>query len=80
MSRFNSEAYGKLYPRSKNPDPVPESAVDTFRPSQEKEVDPGEVAKVDKVLPEMDHDPTDPEKAEGGGVDGYAEHSEPDSE
>ena len=79
MSRFNSEAYDKLFPRSTDPDPVPESAVDTFRPSQEKLEDPAPQAKIETVLPEMDPPAADPEP-EGGVEDGHAEHSEPDSE
>ena len=79
MSRFNSEAYDKLFPRSADPDPIPESVVDTFRPSQDKLEDPVPKAKVETVLPEMDPLAGDPEP-EGGVEDGHAEHSEPDSE
>lgn len=79
MSRFNSEAYDKLFPRSADPDPVPESAVDTFRPSQDILEDPAPKAKDETVLPEMAPPVRDPEP-EGGVENGYAEHSEPDIE
>lgn len=36
MSRFNSEAYDKLFPREADPAPAPETPVETFRPSQQK--------------------------------------------
>ena len=78
MSRFNSEAYDKLYPRVEDPAPVQETVVETFRPSQDKvEEDPATPIKVETVLPEI-LDPT-PAEPEGGVVDGHAEHSEPDS-
>lgn len=78
MSRFNSEAYDRLFPRVEDPVPVQETAVDTFRPSQEKvEADPVAPIKVETVLPEL----LDPEPIpEGGDDDGNGEHSKPDSE
>lgn len=75
MSRFNSTAYDKLFPRVTDPDPAPESSVDTFRPSQEKKEDPA----AEKSVPDVTDPTTDPEP-EGGVPDGHAEHSEPDSE
>ena len=73
MSRFNSTAYDKLFPRVNDPVPAPESSVDTFRPSQEKKEDPAE----EKSVP----DATDPESESlGGDPDGDGEHSKPDIE
>lgn len=79
MSRFNSEAYDKLYPRVEDPVPVQETAVETFRPSQEKvEADPATPVKVETVLPEiLDPEPVVPE---GGVINGDGEHSKPDIE
>lgn len=48
--RFNSEAYNKLFPREE-PKPVVESAVDTFKPSENV-----------KEIPEEDAE--EPEEAE----------------
>lgn len=78
MSRFNSAAYDKLFPRVEDPVPVQETVVETFRPSQEKvEADPVAPVKVETVLPEI----LDPEPVPEGGVNnGHAEHSEFDSE
>ena len=79
MSRFNSEAYDRLYPRVEDPVPVQETAVETFRPSQEKvEADPVVPVKVETVLPEL----LDPELvvSEGGVNDGDGEYSKPDIE
>ena len=73
MSRFNSKAYDKLFPRVKDPDPVPETAVETFRPSQEE-------VKEETVLPEQDNIPDDPDLPEEGGTDGNGEPGEPDHE
>ena len=78
MSRFNSEAYDKLFPRVEDPVPVQETAVETFRPSQEKiEADPTVSVKVETVLPEL----LDPEPVvDGGDHNGDGEYSKPDSE
>lgn len=84
MSRFNAEAYDKIFPRSEDVTPVPETAVETFRPSQAKEEgkDPDfkedTVKSADPIIPE-DNPLSDPE-GEGGLEDGHAEHSESDSE
>lgn len=34
--RFNFKAYDKLFPRTAEPEPVTETPVETFRPSQSK--------------------------------------------
>ena len=75
MSRFNSEAYDKVFPQVEDLTPAPESAVETFTPSQDK-------IKVETVIPEVEgkEDPDIPEDPEGGVEDGHAEHSKPDSE
>ena len=79
MSRFNSEAYDRLYPRVEDPVPVQETAVETFRPSQENvEADPVVPVKVETVLPEL-LDP-EPVVSEGGVNDGDGEYSKPDIE
>ena len=75
MSRFNSKAYDKLFPRVKDPDPVPETAVETFRPSQEEVEE-----KTETVLPELDNLPDDPIIPEEGGTDENGEPGEPDHE
>ena len=36
MSRFNSAAYDKLFPRPEHTDPAPETVVDTFTPTTKK--------------------------------------------
>ena len=81
MSRFNSEAYDKVFPQVEDPTPTPESAVETFTPSQDKIKDPSSV-KVETVIPEVEgeEDPGMPEDPEGGVEDGHAEHSKSDSE
>ena len=81
MSRFNSEAYDKVFPQVEDPTPAPESAVETFTPSQDKIKNPSPV-KVETATPEGEdkEDPGMPEDPEGGVEDGHAEHSEPDSE
>lgn len=83
MSRFNAEAYDKIFPRSEDI-PAPESAVETFRPTMDKlegkDPDAPEVeVKEDTVKPADPIIPETPEP-EGGVEDGYAEHSESDSE
>ena len=72
MSRFNSTAYDKLFPRVNDPDPAPESSVDTFRPSQEKKEDPA----AEKTVPDV----MDPEPENlGGDPDGDGSASELDT-
>ena len=84
MSRFNAEAYDKIFPRSNDPVPAPETAVETFRPSQDKlegkdpdtqgfEVKEDTVKSAEPIIP-VAEDP------EGGIEDGHAEHSESDTE
>lgn len=36
MSRFNSEAYDKLFPRTPDPIPAPETAAEQFTPTKDK--------------------------------------------
>ena len=36
MSRFNSEAYDKLFPRTPDPVPAPETAAEQFTPTKDK--------------------------------------------
>ena len=78
MSRFNSEAYDRLYPRVEDPVPAQETVVETFRPSQEKvEADPEIPVKVETVLPEI----LEPEPIPEGGVfDGDGSNSKSDPE
>lgn len=75
MSRFNSIVYDKLFPRVNDPDPAPESSVDTFRPSQEKKEDPA----AEKSVPDVIDPPADPEP-NGGDVHGNGGPGEPDPE
>ena len=76
MSRFNSTAYDKLFPRITDSAPVPETAVETFRPSQYKKED----SVPETVLPDpVKADPVDPDP-DGGDEDGYGGDSESDSE
>ena len=77
MSRFNSEAYDKLFPRHADPAPVPETPVETFRPSQqEKHETP---VPEDPVEDEVeDPAPYIPEEQEVTDDDGS--NSQPDSE
>ena len=80
MSRFNSEAYDKIFPRQDYQAPAPESAVEGFKPDNSP-VDPittePEETKEDMVkpviIPEpvedplLDPDPTpDPAPEDGG--------------
>ena len=69
MSRFNSEAYDKLFPRPEVTPPVVETAVEGFTPSSKKE-DPEQdkkdtVQKAEPILePEQPDvsDKTEPEQ------------------
>ena len=84
MSRFNHEAYEKIYPRTVEA-PAPESVVSTFRPTQDKlEGKDPDVAdqpvKQDTVKPAAPIIEDIPDEPEGGDGDGHAEHSKPDSE
>lgn len=63
MSRFNSAAYDKLFPRSVHTDPAPESAVDTFTPTKNKM----EGKDPDVKDHEPDPIPEDPEPENLGG-------------
>lgn len=74
MSRFNSEAYDKLFPRVTETTPAPETVVETFRPSQSKP------AEVEKTVETPEPAPADPEIKEEGGSDGVRDVGEPDPE
>ena len=60
MSRFNSNAYDKLFPRASEPAPAPESAVDTFHPTKDKlegkdpDVHDPEPAEIPEEIPGME--------------------------
>ena len=78
MSRFNSTAYDKLFPRVEDPAPV-ETVVSTFTPTTDKLE--GKDPDQDKILEvPAAPDPAPAPEDEGGDTDGYAEHSKPDSE
>ena len=75
MSRFNSEAYDKLFPRTPDPVPAPETAAEQFTPTKDK-LEGKDPDKED----EKDSDPTqdlvddpDPKDTEVDG-DGDGEH------
>ena len=80
MSRFNSAAYDKLFPRIEDPVPVQETAVETFTPSQDKLEGKDPDVKEDTIKAQDFEIPEDPDPEVGGVEDGYAEHSKPDSE
>lgn len=77
MSRFNSEAYDKLFPRVPDPVPAAETAVEKFTPTKDKLEgrDPDKVQEPDPT-PEVSQDP-DPEDydAEVEVIDGDGKHS-----
>ena len=61
MSRFNSQAYDKLFPREVAPVTPPETSVDGFHPTKDK-AEGKEPDVVDVVTPEtsVDDIPLDP--------------------
>lgn len=66
MSRFNSEAYDKLFPREQQKEVV-ESAVETFKPSEKKEeVIEEKVVESEKVIDPLLDEPMDVEMKGGG--------------
>ena len=72
--RFNSEAYDKLFPRQKDPDPAVETPVETFRPSQNS-------GKAEKPVEDPDpvpEDPAAPEEEEMNHDDGSTGESDPE--
>ena len=80
MSRFNSEAYDKLFPRE--PEPVHiESAVDNFTPTKNKVEgkDPDQVSPEDPKQDLIIEDP-EPAEPEEGVTNGHDEHSKSDTE
>lgn len=80
MSRFNSEAYDKLFPREPEPVHV-ESAVDNFTPTKNKVEgkDPDQVAQEDPKQDLIIEDP-EPAEPEEDITNGHDQHSEPDTE
>lgn len=80
MSRFNSVAYDKLFPRE--PEPVHiESAVDNFTPTKNKVEgkDPDQVSPEDPKQDLIVEDP-EPVEPEEDITNGHDKHSEPDTE
>ena len=79
MSRFNSEAYDKLFPRE--PEPVHiESAVENFTPTKNK-VEGNDPDQVIPGNPKQDLIVEDPETAGPEDItNGHDKHSEPDTE
>ena len=80
MSRFNSAAYDKLFPREPEPVHV-ESAVENFTPTKNKVEgkDPDQIEAPEE--PKQDHVVEDPTPAELEDVtDEHADHSKPDTE
>ena len=76
MSRFNSEAYDKLFPRTPDPVPAPETAVEKFTPTKDKLEGKDPDTSEENTPGEQDPIPEDKEVD----VDGHAKPSEPDSE
>lgn len=78
MSRFNSEAYDKLFPREADPIPV-ETVVSTFTPTTDKlegtDPDQEKVKKEVPVVPDLEAEADD-----GGEPDGDGCFDKPDSE
>lgn len=77
--RFNSQAYDKVFPRKAEVEHV-ESAVETFKPSEETEpeVEESSVGTEPDVLdPLLDGEPSN---EEGGGADGNGNNGEPNNE
>ena len=76
MSRFNSEAYDKLFPRTPDPVPAVETPVETFRPSQSN----AEEQPVDPVPPEPSEDKfsVGPEEMEENNDNGSTSESDPE--
>lgn len=77
MSRFNSEAYDKLYPREPEPAPSVETSVQGFTPTKNKLE--GKQPDFQDPDPAPDPLPVEPDVA-GGDNDGDGKHSEPDPE
>lgn len=75
MSRFNFEAYDKLYPRQPEPAPGVETAVQGFTPTKDKLE--GKQPDVQDPDPEPDKVPED---VTGGSEDGNGKPGEPDPE
>ena len=86
MSRFNSVAYDKLFPRETETAPAPETVVDTFTPSSDLEHgdDPDQTEDQD-MMPGPDGQKASAVHvqdidAPGGDDNGDGGNSEPDSE
>lgn len=78
MSRFNFEAYDKLYPRQLEPAPNVETAAQGFTPTKNKLE--GKQPDVQDPDPEPDKVLEEPENVTGGGEDGNGKPGEPDPE
>ena len=76
MSRFNSEAYDKLFPRTPDPVPAPETAVEKFTPTKDKLEGKDPDISEDDTPGEQDPMPEDKEVD----ADGNGEHSKSDLE
>ena len=74
--RFNSAAYDKLFPRQTEQPPVPETPVETFRPSQKKDHIEKPVEDSDPV--EDVNDQFEPEEQEVNNDDGSAGQPDPE--
>lgn len=73
--RFNSQAYDKVFPRTVEKESI-ETAVETFRPSEEPEVE-------DSVVEPEVEEPSvgeEPSLGKGGDVDGNGNAGEPNNE
>ena len=73
--RFNSQAYDKVFPRTVEKERV-ETAVETFRPSEEPEVD-GVLEEPEVVEPSVDEEPS---TGQGGDIGGVGNAGELDNE
>lgn len=78
MSRFNFDAYDKLFPRQPEPTPAVETAVQGFTPS--KNILEGKQPDVQDPEPDQDPLPVEPEILTGGDSDGDGGDSKPDPE
>ena len=78
MSRFNFDAYDKLFPRQPEPAPEVETAVQGFTPTKNKLE--GKEPDVQDPEPDQDPEPTEPVEPTGGDSNGDGGDSKPDPE
>ena len=78
MSRFNSEAYDKLYPRQPEQAPMVETAAQGFNPTKNKLE--GKQPDVQDPDPEPNTMPEEQEEVAGGNEDGNGKPGESDPE